>query len=173
MKDFKIISERLLLKIISTSYLDDIFKEFTPEVTRFLIPQPSNNKSDTLNFIIESRENSLNGKELQLVIINKNSKEFLGCIGIHNMNTKNPSLGIWIKKEAWNNGYGKEAMVALKKWADSNMNYKVIKYSSSKENIASLKIVEFLGGKITSQGIKKNLKGEPLNSIDYLISKNT
>jgi len=173
MKDFKIISERLLLKIISISYLDDIFKEFTPEVARFLIPQPSNDISDTLNFIIESRENSLNGKELQLVIISKDSKEFLGCIGIHDMNTKNPSFGLWIKEGAWNNGYGKEAMVVLKKWADSNMDYEVARYSSSKENLASLKIVEFLGGKIISKGVKKNFNGEPLNSINYTISKNT
>lgn len=171
MKNFKIISTRLILKIIGSEYLNDIFREFTPEVARFLIPQPSDNINDSLNFIIESRSGSLNNKELQLVIIDRNNNEFLGCIGLHNLDVNNPSIGIWLKKGAWNKGYGKEAALALKEWADNNLNYKIVRYSTSKDNIASLKIAEFLGGKIIHQGVRKNQKGELLDCIDYVISK--
>jgi len=33
-----------------------------------------------------------------MVITNKNEDEFIGCIGLHNINTLTPELGIWTKK---------------------------------------------------------------------------
>ena len=54
---------------------------------------------ETYEFIRSSIEGLKNGSNLQLIILKKPSNEFIGCAGLHRINTKNPELGIWTKKE--------------------------------------------------------------------------
>lgn len=170
-KDFEITTDRLSLVVISREYKNDIFWQFTEEVARFLAPQPSGDIDDTVKFINGSRKNTLAGKELQLVVLDKNTRQFLGCVGLHRINTPVPELGIWFKKSAWGAGYGKESMLALKKWADANLNYEKIRYPVFKENLPSRKIAEFLGGKIAREFIGKNARGEENEEVEYFIEK--
>jgi len=170
--DFTIETERLLLIPISLAYRDNIYKEFTLEVARYLVPQPTGNIENTIYFINDSREKNLKNEALQLIAIDKISKEFLGCVGLHDLNTKIPELGLWFKKSVWGKGYGKESMAALKNWADKNINYEYISYPIFKENIASQKIAEYLGGEITEELISKNQNGIEFNEVKYLIRKN-
>jgi RimJ/RimL family protein N-acetyltransferase len=169
-KDFEITTERLSLRLISREYKNDIFREFTEEVARFLRPQPSGNIADTINFINRSRKNTLAGKELQLVALNKDTKEFLGSVGLHHINTPIPELGLWFKKSVWGLGYGKESMLALKEWAGKNLNYENIRYPVFKANMPSRKIAEFLGGKINKEFIGKNARGEEHEELEYYIT---
>ena len=85
---------------------------------------------------------------------------------------KKPELGIWIKKSAHGNGYGKEAMVALKKWADKNLKYDYILYPVAQDNLASRKIPEFLGGKIEHEYDEETQNGVTLHFIEYRIYPN-
>lgn len=168
-KDFKIITDRLLIVPISLIYRDSIFDEFTEEVAKFLIPKPTNNLEDTISFINNSLKNTLDGKELQLVALDGISKEFLGCLGLHDIDTKIPELGLWFKKSVWGLGYGKESMSALKQWAKDNLVYDKIIYPAFKDNIPSRKIAEFLGGKVTREFIGKNSRGEECEEVEYSI----
>jgi RimJ/RimL family protein N-acetyltransferase len=170
-KDFKIITERLLLVPINILYQADIFQEFTEDVARYLVPQPTGDIDDTISFINDSLEKTLGGQELQLVALDKKTKEFLGCLGLHEINTKKPELGLWFKKSVWGLGYGKESMLALKNWAEANLEYENIIYPVFKDNLPSRKIAEFLGGKIIKEFIGKNFKGEESEEIEYLIEK--
>jgi ribosomal-protein-alanine N-acetyltransferase len=170
-KNFKIETERLILVPIDLAYKDDIFREFTLEVARFLVPQPTGDMANTIYFITDSREKTLNNAELQLIALDKATNEFMGCVGLHDIDTKIPELGLWFKKSVWGKGYGKESMLALKKWADNNLKYDTINYPIFKENIPSQKIAEFLGGVIAAELISKNQNGLEFNEVRYSIKK--
>ena len=123
-------------------------------------------------FIETAMEENKEGSNLQMVVLHKESKDLLGCSGLHHIDRKTPELGIWIKKSAHGNAYGKEAMIALKKWGDQNVDYEYILYPVSDKNYASKKILEFLGGKIAREYDEKNMSGEMQHLLEYRIYLN-
>ena len=109
------------------------------------------------------------GTNLQMVVLNKETGDFLGCAGLHKIDEKTPELGIWIKKSAHGHGYGKEAMHALKSWADQNLNYDYILYPVDTRNVVSRRIPESLGGKITREYSLVSETGRKLHMVEYRI----
>lgn len=162
-------SERLLLVPISMQYKDEIFREFSPEITTFMFPASAKEISETEKFIKDSLKGLGEGSNLQLVIIGKDPQEFFGCVGLHHIDGKTPEMGIWIKKSAHGNGYGKEAIVAVKKWADENLDYHYLLYPVADKNISSRKIAESLGGKIEAEYDEKGLGGNKYHCLEYRI----
>lgn len=162
-------SRRLLLQPMSLKYKKVIFREFTDEITVHMTPQPAKHIGETEKFIRDSVENMRKGKELVMAILNKKTKEFLGCAGLHKINTMHPELGIWIKKPAHGRRYGREAMAVLKQWADKNLQYEYITYPVVIKNIASRKIPESLGGKVVREFKKKSMGGRVLHEVEYRI----
>lgn len=166
-------TEHLKLVPISSKYRDDIFKEFTSDVTVHMFPQPTNNIKDTENFIEESLKKMWKGENLQLVAVDKTSGEFLGCMGLHNIHKPDPEMGLWLKKSVHGKGYGKEAMKVIKEWADGNIGYEYIRYPVVKINVASRRIAESLGGKVFRDFIGTNQNGEKMDEVEYRINKNS
>ncbi|WP_289501078.1 GNAT family N-acetyltransferase [Gloeocapsopsis sp. IPPAS B-1203] len=152
-------------------YKEVIFSEFTEEITTYMYPCPPQDISETEAFISDSIGEMVDGWGLGLVILKRDSQEFLGCAGLHCINRKNPELGIWLKKTAHGNKYGLEAVTAIKDWADKNLEYKYLRYPVDKANIASRKIAEALGGKIIDEYYKTNMSGKTLNVVEYRIPK--
>lgn len=167
----EISTNRLLLKHISLEYKEDIFSEFTAEITRYMIPRSPQYISETELFINQSILQVGNGGALIFVIIKKLSHEFLGCAGIHDL-AGNPELGIWLKRSAHGNKYGLEAITAIKKWADENLNHKYISYHVDRRNIASRKIPEALGGNIFREYDRVNMSSNTLHLVEYRINLN-
>lgn len=167
----EIVTNRLLLKPVSMIYKEDIFREFTEEITTYMYPQPPKEVSDTESFINDSLFEIKKEQSLVLVILKRNTQEFLGCVGIHNINRRNPELGIWLKKSVHGNGYGLETINALKKWADGNLDYEVLVYPVERENIRSRRIPERLGGTIFREFDKINLSGKVLHILEFRIPK--
>jgi [ribosomal protein S5]-alanine N-acetyltransferase len=95
----------------------------------------------------------------------------LGCTGIHEIHSKNPELGIWLKKSVQGQGYGLETMTALKRWADENLDYEYLIYGVDQANIPSRRIPEKLGGRIVNKYNKTNLSGRVLHLVEYRIYK--
>lgn len=165
-------TERLKIIPISTNYAEEIYREFNPEVTRYMYPKPAESLSDTLYFLNIAQQLLLQGEDLSIVILKKGSKEFLGGGGINHVNTPTPQLGIWIKMSAHGNKYGREAVNGLKEWADENLKYDYLTYPVDKSNIASRKIAESLGGVIKKEYTKINKSGNTLDEVEYWIYKN-
>jgi len=94
----RIESNRLIQIPISHKYENVIFNEFTESITKFMFPKPAEKIEETISFIEDSLIGLKSGENLQLVIINKETKEFIGCSGLHNVSSNTPELGIWIKK---------------------------------------------------------------------------
>ncbi len=170
-KNIEIESVRLKLIPVSINYSKEIFREFTPEITTFMYPKAAENIFETETFIKESIENMEKEEELVFVILNKDTKEYLGNCGIHKINTKIPELGIWIKKGAHGNAYGKEAIKALKNWIDENLDYEYALYPVDKNNIASRRIPEMFGAKVFREYQLNTPDGRLLNIVEYRIYK--
>ena len=166
-------TKNLVITPIRLNFKDEIFKEFTPQIATYMSPQPAQDIQGTIDFIQESIRENEKGTNYQAVVLDKHTHEFLGAAGLHHINTEAPELGIWIKKSAHGHGYGKEAMVALKTWADDNLHYEYLRYPVDKDNIPSRKIPEFLGGQIFKEYTEENMIGKILNLLEYRIYPNS
>lgn len=164
-------TDRLSLVPISRDHAQDIFREFTKEITTFMYPKPADKIEDTYQFIDDAIKKNDGDEQLQMVIFNKETKEFLGCAGLHSINTRTPELGIWVKKSAHGFGYGREAMSGLEKWAQENLDFDYIKYPVDKRNIPSRKIPESLGGVVALEFKQKNMSGDELDEVEYRIPR--
>ena len=109
------------------------------------------------------------GEKVTVVILKKDSQEFLGCADIRDINSKYPQTGIWLKKSAQGNGYGLETITALKEWAEKNLNYEYLIYPVVRENIPSRRIAERLGGQIFQRFEYTKSNGIILNILEYKI----
>jgi len=170
-ESFKIETDRLLLVPIKSDYAQDIFIEFDEEITKYMFPIPAKEISETMDFINDSIKKNLNQKNIQLVILDKNTKEFLGCVWLHAAETDSPELWIWVKRSTHGKKYGFEAIQWLKNRADENMIFDYLYYPVDHRNISSYKIPERLWW-ITDWiiTIKKTLDpNKKLESITYKI----
>ena len=162
-------TKNLCLKGITSEYKNDIFIEFTPEITTHMFPKPAKKIEETVEFIETSIKENREGSNFKIVILDKVSKDFLGCGGLHHIDRKTPELGIWIKKSAHGYGYGKEAIIALKEWADKNLDYEYILYPVDSGNQASRRIPEFFGGEIAREHDEVSMSGRKLHLLEYRI----
>lgn len=164
-----ITTKRLQLVPLSENYAEDLFREFTVEITAFMYPRSPEKIEDTLEYINTALPKLQEGKELPLIILDKYTGEFLGGTGIHEIDTKTPRFGIWVKKSAHGNKYGQETIKALKKWANEHLSYNYLIYDVDKQNIPSRKVAESLGGIMGNEYRKKNMSGEIMDMVEYRI----
>jgi [ribosomal protein S5]-alanine N-acetyltransferase len=164
-------TERLVLKPISADYIDSIFTEFTPDVATYMYPRPAEKRIETEAFVAVAEEENEEGTSLTMVITERESGEFLGCVGLHKLTDPRPEFGIWVKKNAHMHGYGREAVHALKRWADRHLDYEYLLYPVDSRNIASRKIPESLGASIISQYDGRGGMGQDLTLIKYRIER--
>ncbi len=162
-------SGRLRLVPISPKYREDIFREFTDEITTFMRAPTPKSIADTDAFIEKSQKESREGSELVLVTTDKITGEFIGCCGIHKTNTPLPEFGIWIKKTAQGKKYGGEIVRALKRWVEDTMEFEQLVYHAAKENIRSRKIAESLGGIPVKEFLAKKGNGTEVVEVEYHI----
>jgi len=168
----RIESDRILLTSIDESYANEIFREFTPEIARYMIPKPAGKLEETLSFISVSVDGMRKRRELVLVITTREGKEFLGCCGLHGKeDPRTPHLGIWIKKGAHGNKYGREAIAALASWAARNIESDYLVYPVDRENTASRRIPESLGGIVFEEKKVTTMSGGRLNEVIYRIPR--
>ena len=145
-------TERQRLVPITQEFAEDILREFTPEITRYMIPLPASSMEDVLAFIENSQKNMQAGYEVVFAATDKTSGEFLGNVGLHGRDKiHTPHLGLWFKKAVHGKGYGGEAIRGVIDWAVTHLNIEVFRYPVDRANIPSRKIPESLGGKIVEE----------------------
>lgn len=167
--DVVLFSERLKIVPIGLRFSHEIFTSFTKDVTTYMYPRSPVQIEETIDFIKDALRGLEQGTNLQMVILDKETEEFLGCLGLHEINTKTPEIGIWLKKERHGHNYGKEAVRSLVNWAKRHLNYEYLRYPVDKRNIASRKIPESLGGVIKNEFKATSLSGTELDEVEYWI----
>lgn len=138
------IDRTIELNPISVEYSRDIFESFDLNVIKYLpIDEPPRKIEDTQAFVHHSIEQMKLGNDLVWVILFKG--KFVGCCGIHGIQSKLPHFGLWIKTDAQGQGIGKKVVAYILDWGISNLNVEYIKYPVDKRNRNSLKLIEGLG----------------------------
>lgn len=162
---------RLRLVPITQKYAADVFREFTSEVTVWMWPSVPKSITDTEKFIMESTLKRVVGKEIVFAVVDKDSGEFFGCTGVHEIDTKTPEFGIWLKIGAQSQGYGREIVEAIKKWMDETIDYEYIKYPVATENSRSRALAESLGGVAGEEFDTHTQDGRVMREVEYKIYK--
>lgn len=136
--NIEIVAKRIVLRPVSMEYKENICQEFTPEVTKYMPFSLRGDITMTEDFIRRSEQELQNEISLQLcVLLKNNDNEFLGCCGLHHINTKSIEIGLWLKKSAHGKGYGIETVEALIDWANKKLDFDYLFYPVGKENSAS------------------------------------
>jgi len=164
-------TERLKLVPVSRKFARDIFREFTADITRYMVPTPVDHIDEIYAFINTSREKMAVGDQLVMAILETQTGQFSGVCAIHG---KEPGvtaeLGIWLKKSSQGKKLGLEAITHLVQWARANLVLSNFIYPVDKNNIPSRKIAESLVGIVVTEGQRTSLSGANLNEWVYRIN---
>ena len=162
--------ERVRLLSITEAFTQDIFAEFSNDVTTYMFPKPATSIEQTKAFIQSSLAAFGEANNLQLVISDKITGEFLGCCGLHGRDdARNPEIGIWLKKSALGKALGREAVWTLVYWAKDHIELESFVYPVDKRNQPSRNIPVSLGGQIIEERIDKGMAGNVLDEVVYKI----
>ena len=162
-------TERLILKPVQVSDAEAIFHFFTPNVTTYMYPAPAKAIDDTLQFINYSIKMREEQKEIVWVARLKYDDRFVGCMGLHKINTKTPELGIWIQEGLFGKKLGLEGMTEIVKYSRTNVVHDYLVYPVDRRNKASRNIPETLGGIYQNHYKKISQSGFELDIIEYFI----
>ena len=80
------------------------------------------------------------------IVVRTPGGEFVGAAGIHFRDAAEPDIGLWIKAEAWGQGYGGEIVAAVIRWLAQRLGIEAVRYPVVEGNAASRRIAERLGG---------------------------
>lgn len=166
-RDIQFSSDRLSYLIVNDSFKEDIFRELTPTVAKFLPFIPTGKLEDTQGFIDYSLGVLDQGTDITLIAVDKDTKEFIGCCGIHDVNDESISLGIWLKESAFGKGYGQELITALETYVNQNLTVDYLIYNVEKSNHGSIKIAEKLGYVYHSEFVRNISEEKILNMLQY------
>ena len=165
----ELVTQRLLLVPISMKFKVDVFNNFNYEVTRFMMPKPAIDISETEAWIKSTIKKYEDKEEIVFAALLKDSHEFIGCMGLHHMDTDTPELGLWTKMSAHGHGYGIEGMKSIVEYAQTHLNIKYLIYPVDRKNFASRNIPETLGGIVKKAYKQINQSGIELDTIEYWI----
>lgn len=164
-------TERLRLVPLSEKHAEPCFLEYREPVTMYMNYGPAESLDRVKERILQTQNEMKKGLELSMVVLVKESGEFVERFGLENLDQENPEMGGWLKESAHGNRYGQEAAAALKKWADKNLQYDHLVWSCAAANAPSRKLAESLGGKVQREYVKTNARGMVWSFVDYWIPK--
>jgi RimJ/RimL family protein N-acetyltransferase len=108
-------------------------------------------------------------------IVLKESREIIGSTSFHGVPDENGmiEIGLGIEPEFHNQGYAKEALMAMWSWAIKQPGVKSFRYTVSPENAPSIKVIEYFG--FPFMGVQIDEEDGPENiyeiSVDEFRSK--
>jgi RimJ/RimL family protein N-acetyltransferase len=98
------------------------------------------------------------------MLVLKQSREVIGSISFHGAPEQNGmiEIGLGIQDKFQNQGFAKEALMAMWQWASAEPGVKSFRYTVSPENIASIKVIEsfdfpFIGVQIDEEDGPENV----------------
>ncbi len=152
-------TDRLKLLPINHKFEEDIFNNFTPQVTTYMTPTPAKNIQETRDIISKFLKDWANQTDYVFAITLKDTDEFIGLTGIHALKSNRPTLGIWTKTSSHGNHYGREAIGGIINLAKT-LNLPKVFYPVDKRNIASEKIAIFYNGHKLLSDFKESITSD-------------
>ena len=145
-------TERLIIREIELSDVDDMFEmDSDPEVRKYIDQSPNQKKeeiTDVINFIRKQYEENGIGR---WAVIDKKTQEMLGwcCVKLYR-EPLNGLVNIYehgyrFKQKHWGKGYATESSKAILDWGFKNLNTEIIYAITHLENKASIHVLTKLG----------------------------
>lgn len=167
--EIEIFTERLCLTPSTEKWLEDCFREFTPEVSHFMASAPLTSVKEMREQLDLIQQAMREGVNLGFDILSRDKTEFLGRGGIDALFSRTPRMGLWFKKSVQRQGLGSEFVRAMKVWADDNLDADYLLYRTDRANTPSLKLAQKLNGKLIGQQELVSNSGELLHVMEYRI----
>ncbi|WP_167954782.1 GNAT family N-acetyltransferase [Anaerosporobacter faecicola] len=139
--EFKLKTERLIIQPFDYEYLEQYYREFTDEITKYQYPDRFNNIEEAKNLVSEFVEEMKQGNMLELVILTSDG-EFLGSMEAFGIREETPEVGLWLKQSIHKLGYGYEALKALIDDLSARETYRYFTYEADVRNEQSIHLVE-------------------------------
>lgn len=144
------ITNRLHIRPIRMDDKDAVFSyRSDPEINKYLSLIPTS--VDDIKTFISNSSTTFNvpGTWFQLVIIEKNTHQLIGDIGIHFLTSdphnKQVEIGYTLNKAYWGKGYASEALSAVIDYLFNTLNKHRITASIDPTNLKSIQLLERLG----------------------------
>ncbi len=128
-------------------HAEAIFPEWTAEIAQYSFTAPPSTLAECQAFLTARQEDALDGRGLSFTLWK--GSEFIGMCSATNLQTKQPELDIWIKKNAQSQGHGFQAMTALIALLKKHHSCERFIYTVAAPNQASQRLAEKLGGRLS------------------------
>ncbi|NIE97138.1 GNAT family N-acetyltransferase [Acinetobacter sp. Tr-809] len=141
---------RLDLFVFQMDDLADIYPCVTTTLTRYMAWEPAQSFTEQekigQQWLLAEAKNT----DRHFVLRRKQDQAFIGLIGVHRMQTATPELGLWIREDYHNQGFAKEAILEVFRWASTHLSTQYFLYPVAVDNQPSRKLAEFLGGTVAA-----------------------
>lgn len=87
-------TERLRLRPVSERDVDDIYRHFNEQVTRYMVPPAAKERDEMQAAVNRFRKQWSSGTDAVFSIARKDNKEFIGVAGLHGLKQERPEIGI-------------------------------------------------------------------------------
>jgi len=177
-QNIQITTERLQWELLSMKYIQEIFEEFTDEVTKRLRASTPKTIQEEEDRVKRSIEKHKQWTDVNFTVADEQGN-FVWCCGIIDLKEKIIEVWLWIKQsERWK-WYGKEMIGWLINWLQKNREFDYIKYLAYKENVWSRKIAESFGWELQVDDEGKEIiidewkfdKSSSFEAVEYRIHK--
>ena len=143
-------SQRLNLFAFQLDDLADIYPCVTTTLTRYMSWEPAHSFAEQETIAQQWLVKATKHSDQHFVLRHKQEQRFIGLIGVHGMQTSTPELGLWIREDCHHQGFAKEAIFEVFRWASTHLSAQYFLYPVAVENQPSRKLAEFLGGTIAA-----------------------
>lgn len=144
-------SERLVFKCFEEQDVRESYECITPSLTRYLAWEKPRSLEEYAVVWQTWLRQMQKGEEYVFVIRHLQSNKFIGLVGVHQLKTQSPELGIWIREDEHSQAYGREAVYMIAKWISEHFDIEQFIYPVAEQNVASRRIAEALGGTVIEE----------------------
>lgn len=164
-----ITSTRLTIRAFTAIDAADSFAEATARIAKYMSWNPPASESGYRSIWESSLTDMKMGRQLSLVVRLTGTNEFVGSAGLHPADGALLETGIWIKESAQRQGYGREAVVAVIKWASDRFHPSGFLWPVVDENTPSCRLAASLGGEIIGTRQRQKAGDKKRNLLLYRI----
>ncbi|CAA6825241.1 MAG: Unknown protein [uncultured Aureispira sp.] len=136
-------SSRLHFRDLTTKDTQALLEIYSDvDAMKFRANPPVLNTEDALKMVAQATEAPSDGASKRWAVVRKDTQELIGTLVFNYHKQKETcTIGYSIGKKSWNNGYGKELLIAMIQEVN-NTNCSLIKAFVHPENRASIRILE-------------------------------
>lgn len=171
----KLKTERLILRELEekdnkklVELVDDL------EISQYLLVVPYPYTLNDANWFVNhcKEESSKDPRTSYELGICDKEDNLMGVIGLTSIEDGNATIGYWLGKPFWRNGYVSEALDKIIDFAFNELHLKKIRAGVFEENIPSAKLLEKCGFKYIGEGKRETAKstGKEHNEKEYVLT---